>query len=168
MKCLAAAALMGLSLAVAGCGDGDEPAATGAEPPTKQEFIASADRLCTKAGHAYDAVTADLPPFEEIVAPDVSRRVMLEIAAAAPRMAAVERALERRLRALAPPAGLASRWDRALDTLEMRAVAAEEIQAAAEAGSRAAYHEAFRRFERAGSVSTAALRGYGFEVCAAG
>jgi hypothetical protein len=164
----AATGLAGLSLALAGCGDGGEPAAAGAEPASKPKFIAAADRLCTKAGHQYDAVIAELPPFEEIVAPDVSRRLMLETARAAPRIAAVERELERELRALSPPADLASRWDRALDTLETRAVAAEDIRAAAEAVDRTAYLTAFQRFDRAGSVSTAALRGYGFEVCAAG
>ena len=109
-----------------------------------------------------------LPPFEEIVAADVSRRVMQEVAEAAPRIAAVERALGRELRALVPPARLADRWDRALDTLESRARAAESIQAAAEAGDGMAYLDAFQRFDRAGTVSSKALRGQGFKVCAAG
>jgi hypothetical protein len=163
-----ATALAGLSLALAGCGDGGEPAASAADAPSKRNFIASADRLCAKAGQEYDAAIADLPPFEQIVAPDVSRRVMRETAEAAPRLAAVELELERKLRALAPPASLGSRWDRALDTLETRATAAEDIEAAAEAGDRHAYLAAFQRFDRAGSTSSAALRGYGFEVCATG
>jgi hypothetical protein len=163
-----AAVLAGLSLALAGCGDGGEPAASRAEAPSKREFIAWADRVCAKAGADYDTAIAGLPPFEVIVAPDVSGRVMRETAKAAPRLALVERELERKLRVVAPPANLGSRWDRALDTLETRAVAAEDIEAAAEAGDRSAYLAAFQRFERAGSVSSAALREYGFEVCAAG
>jgi hypothetical protein len=164
----AAAGLAVAALALAGCSAYGEPAATGKEPSPKQEFIATADRLCTKAGQDYDAAISKLPPFERIVAPDVSRSVMRRIAAAAPRIAAVERALERGLRALVPPAPLAARWDRALDTLEVRADAAEDIQAAAEAGEREVYLSAFQRFDRAGTVSSRALRGYGFKVCAAG
>ena len=61
---------------------------------------------------------------------------------------------------------LASRWDRALTALDQRAVAAADIGVAAEAGDRSAYLQAFQRFVRGGSVSSAALRGYGFEVCA--
>jgi hypothetical protein len=166
---LAAASLAGLALVLAGCGGEDAgSAAPAAERPSKQEFIAAADLACTEAGVEYDAAIADLPPFEEIVAPDVSRRVMLEVGGVAPRIAAVERALEQRLRALEPPAQLAARWDRALDTLEARAVAAEDIQAAARAGDRNAYLSAFQRFDREGSISSEALRGYGFEICAAG
>jgi hypothetical protein len=160
-----ATVLAGLSLALAGCGD-EEAGAGGT--PSKRDFIASADRLCTMAGRQYDAAIADLPPFERIAAPDVSRRLMRETAEVAPRIAAVERELDRKLRALTPPASLGSRWDRALDTLETRATAAEDIEAAAQAGDRQAYLAAFQRFGRAGGASSAALRGYGFKVCAAG
>jgi hypothetical protein len=163
-----ATVLAGLSVGLAGCGDGGEPAASDAHASSKRDFIASADRLCANAGEEYDAAIADLPPFEEIVASDVSQRVMRATAEAAPRLAAVERALERKLRALAPPPNLATRWDRALDTLETRAAAAEDIEAAAEAGDRNAYLAGFQRFDRAGTASSAALRDYGFRVCAAG
>jgi hypothetical protein len=166
--CGTAGCLAGLSLALAGCGDEADPAGPAAERPSKQEFIASADRLCGQAGTKYDAAIADLPPFEQIVAPNVSRRVMLEVGEVGPRIAAVERDLERELRALDPPADLAARWDRALDTLEARALAAEDILAAARAGDRNAYLSAFERFDREGTVSSEALRGYGFKVCAAG
>jgi hypothetical protein len=164
----AATGLAGLALAIAGCGQGGESAAPDTERASKQDFIASADRLCTKAGTDYDAVISNLPPFEQIVAPDVPPGVMRKIALAAPRIAAVERGLERELGALDPPAELTGRWARALETLVARADAAGDIQAAAEAGDRSAYLRAFQRFDRAGTVSSKALRGYGFEVCAAG
>jgi hypothetical protein len=165
-----AACLAAFSLAVAGCGqDADSPAAAAeAKRPSKQEFIAAADRLCAEFGAEYDAAAANLPPYEQMLAPNVSRPVMLGVAAVAPRIATVERALERELRALDPPADFATRWDRALDTLEARAVAAEDVQAAAEAADRDAYLSAFQRFDREGTVSSEALAGYGFEVCAAG
>jgi hypothetical protein len=157
----------GLSLALAGCGEDADPSAADAERPSKQEFIAAADRICTASGTEYDAAAAALPPYEQMLAPNVSRPVMLEVAAVAPRFAAVERDLEKKLRALDPPADVASRWDRALDTLEARAVAAEDVQAAGEAGDRNAYLSAFERFDGQGTVSSEALDGYGFEVCAA-
>jgi hypothetical protein len=155
---------------VAGCGEDADPSAAAAEAkrPSKQEFIAAADRLCAESGTEYDAAAADLPPYEQMFAPNVSDPVMLEVAAVAPRIAAVERRLERELRALAPPADFVARWDRALDTLEARALAAEDVQAAAKAGDRDAYLSAFQRFDEQGSVSSEALAGYGFEVCAAG
>jgi hypothetical protein len=162
-----ASGLAGLSLACGGCGDDGDPVATDSKRPSKQAFIAEADRLCAEASEDYDAVVTSLPPFERLVARNVSRRVMRETGRAAPRMAAIEREIERRLRALDPPAALAARWGRALDTLETRAQAAEDIGAAAQAGDRTAYLTGFGRFERAGSVSSAALRGYGFKVCAA-
>jgi hypothetical protein len=157
--------LAGLSLVVAGCGDDSEPVA---ERPSKREFIASADRLCMKYGEASHAVIDALPPFEEIAAPDVSRRVMLETAGAASRIAAAERGLERELRALERPADLGSRWDRALGALATRAVAAEDIGTAGQDGDRTAYLRGFQRFQRAGNASTGALRGYGFKACARG
>ena len=112
-----ATVLAGLSVGLAGCGDGGEPAASDAHASSKRDFIASADRLCANAGEEYDAAIADLPPFEEIVASDVSQRVM---------------------------------------------------RATAEAGDRNAYLAGFQRFDRAGTASSAALRDYGFRVCAAG
>jgi hypothetical protein len=163
-----AACLAGLSLATVGCGGEAESAAPAAERPSKQEFIASGDRLCMKYGEESHAVIDALPPFEEIAAPDVSRRVMLEVADAAPRIAAAERGLVRELRALDPPAELGSRWDRALDAFQARAVAAEDIAAAGKEGKRTAYLRGFERFQQAGSASTAALAGYGFEICTAG
>jgi hypothetical protein len=163
-----AACLAGLTLAVVGCGGETESAAPAAERPSKQAFIASADRLCIKYGEESHAVIDALPPFEEIVAPDVSRRVMLETANAAQRIAAAERGLARELRALDPPSELGSRWDRALDAFQARAVAAEDIAAAGKEGKRMAYLRGFQRFQEAGSASTAALRGYGFTACAAG
>ena len=54
----------------------------------------------------------------------------------------------------------------ALSPVALRA--AESIQAAAEAGDGMAYLDAFQRFDRAGTVSSKALRGQGFKVCAAG
>jgi hypothetical protein len=168
LACSAVAGLAGVSLALAGCGGVDESATTGAERPSKREFIASADRLCTKYGEESHAVIDALPPFEEIAAPNVSRRVMLETARAAPRIAAAERGLERELRALDPPSDLGSRWDRALDALETRAVAAEDIGTAGQEGDRTAYLRGFQRFQQAGSASTASLRGYGFKACARG
>ena len=167
MRDSAAAGPAGLSLALAACGgDDSEPASTGTDRQSKQEFLASADRICMRAGEKSHAMIDDLPPFEEIAAPNVSRRVMLEVGRAAPRIAAVERGLARELWALDAPTDLASRWDRALTALEQRAVAAADIGVAAEAGDRGAYLQAFQRFVRGGSVSSAALRGYGFEVCA--
>jgi hypothetical protein len=165
-----AACLAGLSLAVAGCGGEADPTAAAAEAkrPSKQEFVASADRLCLKYGERTHAVIDTLPPFEEIAAPDVSRPVMLETAEAAPRIAAAERGLVRELRALDPPSELGSRWDRALDAFQARAVAAEEIAAAGKEGKRTAYLRGFERFQQAGSASTAALADYGFEICATG
>jgi hypothetical protein len=163
-----AACLAGLTLAVAGCGGETESAAPAAERPSKQEFIASADRLCLKYGEKSHAVIDALPPFEEIAAPDVSRRVMLETARAAQRIAAAERGLARELRALDPPSELGSRWDRALDAFQARAVAAEDIGAAGKEGKRMAYLMGFQRFQEAGSASTEALAGYGFEICTAG
>jgi hypothetical protein len=163
-----AACLAGLALAGVGCGGETESAAPAAERPSKQEFIASADRLCIKYGEKSHAVIDALPPFEEIAAPDVSRRVMLETAEAAQRIAAAERGLERELRALDAPAELGSRWDRALDAFQARALAAENIAAAGQEGKRTAYLRGFERFLQAGSASTAALRGYGFTACAAG
>jgi hypothetical protein len=168
LTCGLAASLAGLSLAFVGCGGETESAASAAEPPSMQKFIASADRLCMKYGEKTHAVIDTLPPFEEIAAPDVSRQVMLEVAEAAPRIAAAERGLEQELRALDPPSELGSRWDRALDALQARAVAAEDIAAAGEEGERTAYLRGFERFQQAGSASTAALAGYGFEICAMG
>jgi hypothetical protein len=158
----------GISLALAGCGEDADPPAADAGRPSKQEFIAAADRICTESGAEYDAAAARLPPYEQMLAPKVSRPVMLEVAAVAPRFAAVERDLEKKLRALEPPADVASRWDRALGTLEVRAAAAEDVQTAAEAGDRDAYLSALQRFDEQGTVSSEALDGYGFEVCAAG
>ena len=162
------AGLAGLSLAFAACRGGDDVPTTGAEALSKRKFIASADRRCIKAGEESHALIDALPPFEEIAAPDVSRRVMLETARAARRIAAVERGLEREPRALDRPADLGSRWDRALGALESRAIAAEDIGTAEQAGDRAAYLRGFQRFQQAGRASTAALRGYGFKVCASG
>lgn len=159
--------LLGLGIAltlIAGCGDDDSDAT--AQPLSKKEFIASADRICKAAGEKSHAMIDDLPPFEKIAAPNVSRRVMLEVGRAAPRIAAVERGQARELGTLDSPADLASRWDRALTALEKRAVAAAEIGAAAQAGDRSSYLRGFQRFVRAGSASTAALRGYGFKICA--
>jgi hypothetical protein len=163
-----AACVAGLSLAAIGCGGETESAAPAAERPSKQEFIASADRLCMKYGEESHAVIDALPPFEEIAAPDVSRRVMLEVAEAAPQIAAAERGLVRELRALEPPSELGPQWDRALNAFQARAVAAEEIAAAGKEGERTAYLRGFQSFQEAGSASTAALAGYGFEICTAG
>jgi hypothetical protein len=165
-----AACLAGLLLALAGCGGEADPTAAAAEAkrPSKQEFIASADRICLKYGERTHAAIDALPPFEAIAAPDVSRRAMLVTAEAAPQIAAAERGLVRELRALDPPSGLGSRWDRALDAFQARAVAADEIAAAGKAGKRTAYLRGFERFQEAGGASTAALAGYGFEICAAG
>jgi hypothetical protein len=171
MRTLALGALAGVamvSLAFAGCGDGGESTAAASEAPSKQEFIATADRLCAEAGEATHAAIAELPPFERIAAPDVPQRLMAEVGRRAPRVAGAEGGLARDLRALTPPAALASRWTRAVDAIEARAVAAEDIRAAAEVGDRSAYLAAFQRFVQGGTASTAALRGYGFEVCAVG
>ena len=161
-------AAIAASVALPACGDEDTPSSAEAGRPSKSEFIAQADGLCTQAGERYDAAIAGLPPFEAIVAEDVSLRTMREVARMAPRIAAVEGDLERDLRALEPPAGIEPRWERALATLGARAAAAEEIAAAAEAGDRGRYLVAFGRFDREGSKSSAALRGYGFKVCARG
>ena len=152
-------------LILTGCGDANDSEGATAPLP-KDEFLASADRICMRAGEKSHAMIDDLPPFEEITAPNVSRSVMLEVGRAAPRIAAVERGLARELRALDAPTDLTSRWDRALTALEQRAVAAADIGVAAEAGDRSAYLQAFQRFVRGGSVSSAALHGYGFEACA--
>jgi hypothetical protein len=157
-----------LSLAFAGCGDGGESTAAASDAPSKQEFIATADRLCAEWGEQSHAAIAMLPAFERIVAPDVSSRLMAEVGRQARRVAAAERGLARELLALTPPASLASRWERAVDAIEARAVAAEDIRAAAESADRSTYLAAFERFVRAGEASTAALRGYGFEACAMG
>lgn len=170
MKCLVCrtvAGLAGLSLALAGCGD-DKESATTPERPSKSEFVASADRLCMQYGEESHSVIDALPPFEEIASPNVTRRVMLETARGALRIAAAERGLERALRALDPPADLDSRWDRALGALGTRAAAAEDIGTAGQKGDRSAYLRGFQRFQQAGSASTAALRGYGFRACARG
>jgi hypothetical protein len=162
------ASLAILSLPMAGCGEGGESTAAAAKPPQKQEFIATADSLCAEWGEESHAAIARLPAFERIVAPDVSSRLMAAVGRQARRVAAAERGLARELLALTPPASFESRWERAVNAIEARAVAAEDIRAAAEVEDRSAYLAAFDRFVRAGDASTAALRGYGFEACAAG
>ena len=167
MRRAALGAAIGAVVALAGCGEEDE-SGRAQGPLAKKDFIAKADRLCTAAGTKYDRVVASLPPFEKITAPDVPRRLMTQTGERAAEMAAIERDIERQLRALDPPEDFASRWTRAVDTLETRAKAAEDIEQASAAGDRKAYLEAFGRFDQAGTISTKALQGYGFKVCGAG
>jgi hypothetical protein len=133
---------------------------------SRREFIAAADRLCMRAGEKSHAMIDALPPFERIASPSVSGRVMLEVGRVATHIGEVERGLAQDLRALDGPADLGQWWDRALAALEMRAAAADEIGTAGRSDDRSAYLRAFRDFVRAGEASTAALRGYGFHVCA--
>jgi hypothetical protein len=91
-----------------------------------------------------------------------------KVGKAGPPLAEIEAELESQLRSVAPPEDFAPRWDRALDALARRADAVAEAGEAGEARDRQAFLASFQRFIRDGTASSAALHGYGFEVCGAG
>ena len=104
----------------------------------------------------------------EFTARDAPLSVIEEVGKAAPPLAEIEAELEGQLRSLAPPEDFGPRWDTGLDALTRRADAVADAGEAAEAGDRQAFLASFQRFIRDGTAGSAALRGYGFEVCGAG
>jgi hypothetical protein len=165
MRSTTAAALIVPLAILLGCGGDDASSESAAQPMAKAEFIAEADRLCTKTGKQYDALVATLPPPNEFTALDAPRSVLEEVGKAGAPLADIEARLEGQLRSLTPPAAFATRWDTALYALRARAELVADAGDAAEAGDRAAFLESFQRFAHQGTVGSRALGDYGFEVC---